>query len=83
MKNVLTYEVDGKYLSEREELLKNTLSKWLKEQGFDVIVSSFCFDEMGSINIDCEMNKKKIVEIKKNTERLLDRLGIEYNLIEF
>lgn len=80
MEKLLVYEVNGFALESHKDKIVKLLEEWLNVKNkLDVVVTTFAFEEMGTINIDCyRMNKTD--SAKMLTEQLLNELNIEYTL---
>lgn len=81
MKNVITYEFNEKEFAQYSETVVAMLEEVLvEENGLDVIVSSFSYNEILSINIDCiSLKDKNIEEVKMLSDKVIK--GLKYKPI--
>lgn len=83
MDNVLIYNVNGRALKAYEDKIEELMNKWLREENNkDVIVSTFAYEDLGSINIDCIylIDEEEVHITRKLAEQLLNKLSIPYEL---
>lgn len=81
--SILTVELFGENIEQFEATINNLLDGWLRvENGLKVMVTSFFFEDYGTIMIDYEDDKKSLDKIKDLTDKLLKGLKIEnYNFL--